>query len=241
MANKIKFEDVKQDIEKNGWLLKSTEYLNLKTDLLVECPEGHECHVSYEKWRRKNYECPTCKNNPYAHSDNIVVKKTGFRILALDQASITSGWAIFDDGKLIKFGKWTSDGNKSTERIAKTKYWVASMIDKWRPDQVVLEDIQLQKFDSGQEGVTTFKKLAHLQGVLKNYFYELGLPYKVVPPSTWRAFSEIKGKTRSDKKKNAQIKVKRFYDISVDNDTADAILIGHWAVHDNESNKIIEF
>jgi hypothetical protein len=69
----------------------------------------------------------------------------------------------------------------------------------------------------------------------------LGLPYKVVPPSTWRAFSEIKGKTRSDKKKNAQIKVKRFYDISVDNDTADAILIGHWAVHDNESNKIIEF
>jgi hypothetical protein len=27
------------------------------------------------------------------------------------------------------------------------------------------------------DAVLTFKKLAHLQGVLKNYCYELGLPY----------------------------------------------------------------
>ena len=41
------------------------------------------------------------------------------------------------------YGKYTADGAKSTERIAKTKYWVASMIKKWKPDEVVFEDIQL--------------------------------------------------------------------------------------------------
>ena len=53
--------------------------------------------------------------------DNIAVKKNGYRILAFDQASITSGWSVFDDERLIKFGHWTSDGRHSTERIAQTK------------------------------------------------------------------------------------------------------------------------
>lgn len=119
------------------------------------------------------------------------------------------------------------------------------MIQNWQPDQVVIEDIQLQKFKSsnGMEGdaVVTFKKLAHLQGALKNYFYEIGIPYKVVPPATWRAYSDVKGANRTDKKKNAQIKIKRFYDISVTQDEADAILIGRWAAHEHKANDVISF
>ncbi len=71
------------------------------------------------------------------------------------------------------------------------------MIQSWQPDLVALEDIQLQKFENG-EAVTTYKKLAHLQGVLKNYCYENGFVYKIIPPATWRHHSEIKGKTRTD-------------------------------------------
>lgn len=48
---------------------------------------------------------------------------------------------MFDNEKLIKYGKWTSEGTHSTERIAQTKYWVASMIEKWKPDCIALEDI----------------------------------------------------------------------------------------------------
>lgn len=119
------------------------------------------------------------------------------------------------------------------------------MIQNWQPDQVVIEDIQLQKFKSvnGTEGdaVLTFKKLAHLQGALKNYFYEIGIPYKVVSVSTWRAYSDIKGTSRTDKKKNAQIKVKRFYDVSVTQDEADAILIARWAANEHKRNDIVIF
>lgn len=245
MAGKLKYEDVKQDIEKGGWHLVSTDYVNLKTDLELKCPEGHLNYVSYEKWRRGTYECPICKQNRTQYMDNIAVKKNGYRILAFDQASITSGWSVFDDEKLIKFGHWSSDGRHSTERIAQTKQWMASMIKKWNPDKIIFEDIQLQTYKKNPsevvEMVTTFKKLAHLQGVLKNYCYENGLIYKVVVPSTWRHHSEVKGNNRTDQKRSAQIIVKQLYDINVSQDEADAILIGRWAAHDNKVNEIIDF
>lgn len=173
--------------------------------------------------------------------DTTPIRKKGFRILALDQASITTGWAVYDDKELIKFSHWSSDGKDSTDRIAKTKQWVAAMIESWKPDKVVIEDIQLQRTNGEKEGVTTYKKLAHLQGVLINYFYEKNLQYDVVPPATWRSYSEIKGKQRTDQKKNAQLKVKRFYDVSVTQDEADAILIGRYAANQYSSTKIIEF
>lgn len=194
-----------------------------------------------EYWRRHK-ECPICKANKYYQMNDNAIKKDrkAHRILAFDQAANTSGWSVFDDLELVKFGKWSSTGSHSTEKINQTKHWVANMIQTWKPDLVVFEDIQLQKFDGG-EAVITFKKLAHLQGVLKNYCYENGIIYKIVSPSTWRAFNEIRGKERNDKKRNAQFKVKALYDVSVTQDEADAILIGRWAADDGQQNRMIEF
>ena len=167
-------------------------------------------------------------------------RSNGFRILAFDQASITSGWSVYDNDELIKFGNWTSDGSHSTDRIMKTKRWVANMIQTWKPNLVVLEDIQLQKFDGGEQ-VLTYKKLAHLQGVLENYCYENGYIYKVVPPATWRAYNNVKGKTRQDKKRSAQLLVKSLYDLNVTQDEADAVLIGRWAANDRKRTATITF
>lgn len=245
---KLKYEDIKKEVEDAGWQLLTEKYTNLKTDMIFKCPNGHNNYYSLEKWKR-NHKCLTCENNPFANVPTSPIKKKGYRILAFDQASITSGFSVFDNGDLITYGKWSSNGNRSIERITQTKAWVACMIDKWKPDLVIFEDIQYQKnLDSsgedgalGQMGVTTFKKLAALQGVLKNYCFENGIIYKIVPSVTWRAHSEIKGKARTDRKKNAQLKVKRFYDIEVDNDIADAILIGRWAVFDHSQSQMINF
>lgn len=238
---KIKYEDVKANIEEKGWQLLSTSYHNLKSELELKCPEQHLCYTTYEKFRNNNFICPICEQNKYYKMEESFQKKKGFRTLAFDQASITSGWSLFDEQELISYGKHTSDGNKSTERIANTKYWFVSMIKKAKPDKVILEDIQLQQFGSGNENVLTFKKLAHLQGVLKNYLFENGIPYEIVHQATWRAYSKIKGKSRADQKKSAQLKVKELYDISVDNDTADAILIGKWGAAQHKKSEIIEF
>ena len=236
---RLTYDEIKFEVESAGWKLLSDSYSTLKSQMKFKCPNDHENYYTMEYWRR-HQECPICKSNRYFRMDDTSISKKDYRILALDQASITSGWAVFDGGELIKFGQWTSEGKYSTERIAKTKFWVANMIQIWKPDLVIFEDIQLQRFDGGEQ-VLVFKKLAHLQGVLKNYCYENGYPYKVVPAATWRASSKIKGKTRNDKKKNAQIVVKMLYDVNVSQDEADAILIGCWAVQDKKRNEIIQF
>lgn len=115
------------------------------------------------------------------------------------------------------------------------------MLNSWNPDMVVLEDIQLQKFGNGDEAVLVFKKLAHLQGVLKNYLYEMNYDYKVVPSSTWRSLSQVKGKSRTEKKKSAQLIIKNLYDVSVTQDEADAILIARWGAEEHKKNDIIMF
>ena len=207
--------------------------------MCFRCPHGHENYYTLEFWR-KHKECPVCKSNKYFKINDVAPKCKGFRILAFDQASITSGWAVYDDDEMIKYGHWTSNGTNSTDRIAKTKQWIASMIQFYKPNLIIFEDIQLQKFDGGEQ-VLTYKKLAHLQGVLENYCYENGFIFKVVPPATWRAHNKVKGKSRSDKKRSAQIIVKELYDIEATQDEADAILIGRWAAYDRKSNQMITF
>ena len=246
MGSSIKIEDVQKTFEDQGWHLISTKYTNLKTELEAECPKGHKIFVTFDKFRKGNYKCPICEKMPYANTKAISVAKPKgtYRILAFDQATITSGWSLFDNEELKGFGHWTSQGTRSTEKIALTKYWFVSMIQKYNPDIVILEDIQLQKFQiNGNEGdaVLTFKKLAHLQGVLKNYLFESGFQYEIVSPSTWRAYSEIKGKTRGDKKRNAQLKVEKLYNIKTTQDESDAILIGRWAAECYKKSKVITF
>jgi hypothetical protein len=62
-----------------------------------------------------------------------------------------------------------------------------------------------------------------------------------VPPATWRAYSDVKGKQRVDKKKSAQLIIKKNFDVSVTQDEADAILIGCWAAAQHKKTEIIMF
>ena len=232
--SKIHIEDIQKEAQDIGWKLISDQYKNLDVEMEFECPEVHRVYLPYKKFRRAA-ECPICKSNPLATLEiKPLYKRPGAqRILALDQATITSGWAVYDDGKLIKYGSFTVKSASQDERRTEIKQWLASMINNWKPDLVALEDIQLQQFGAKDgdniEGVTTFKTLAHLQGVLMNYLFENKIPYEIIHVSVWRKHCDIKGKSRSDKKKSAQLKVKEWYDVSVTTDEADAICIGKYA------------
>lgn len=244
--SRITFEEVKQSIENSGWKLLSSTYVNLKTDLEICCPEGHNAFVSFDKWRKGNFECPICNQNKFYSVQKNPIKKNGHRVLALDQATYVSGWSIFDDQNLVSYGTWEVEGKDAVKRIAKVKGWLASMIQKWQPDTIVIEDIQLQTYKKNQSedinaAVVTYKTLAQLQGVLQNYLYEINVIFKTAPPGTWRNFSGVKGNHRTDQKKSAQIRIKELYGFDVKTDEADAILIGRWAAHNNSSNKIIFF
>ena len=171
MKNTI--ESVNQEVSNLGWKLITEEYKNLDTEMEFMCPEGHKVYTTLKRFRARQ-ECPLCKLNPYKDQKDGYRRKTKeTRILALDQATNLTGYSIFDGQELIKYGIYKTNASNEAARIAEVKNWVSNMISNWKPDHIQLEDIQLQVKGKEEDsdkviGVTTYKVLAHLQGVLIN-------------------------------------------------------------------------
>ena len=238
---KIKIEDIKAEIEKEGWSLVSDKYVNLDEEMEFRCDEGHSVFSSWKKMRQR-LDCPICKQNVYKNQNSKVVqkKKGTFRILALDQATHTTGYSIFDNNELVKYGTFTTSQSEEIERDNHIKHWVVSMIDSWNPDLVVIEGIQLQENKDARMGVTIFEMLARLQGILMEAIYECNVPFKIAPTNTWRNHCKVKGVHRTDRKRSMQLLVKEWFDVSVSDDCADAIGIGKYAADTNKPTSAIE-
>ena len=146
------------------------------------------------------------------------------RVLALDQASRTSGWAVFDDGKLATFGKFTANNSDVGDRLHFIRSKVNSLIDEYDIDEVVFEDIQLQ--NNVVNNVATFKALAEVFGVLYELFVTLKIPRTAVLSTVWKSTLGIKGKDRAAQKKAAQAWVEKTYGVKPTQDECDAICIG---------------
>ena len=89
------------------------------------------------------------------------------RLLALDQASRVSGWAFFEDEKLIDYGKIELKEDEVGPRLVTLKKEIANLIDKYKVDIVAFEDIQMQS--SIGSNVVTFKVLAEVYGVIHEF------------------------------------------------------------------------
>jgi len=228
----INYFSVQNDLEENGWQLVSTEYKNLKTPLKMLCPKGHEVEDTYDHWR-KYHICEKClggKGNRI--KKEVPLKKEGtYRILALDAATAISGFSVYDDGDLVSYGTYNIDRDlDTTERINKFKYWLTDAVNKWCPDMVFVEHIQLQTYKGNQAQVETYRVLANLQGVILDTLFELDVPCELVYSSTWRKACGIGETNRENKKKAAQEKVATWYNIKATQDEADAICIGKYAI-----------
>ncbi len=160
------------------------------------------------------------------------------KILALDQATRTSGWSIWEDSQLIDFGKFTFDDADISKRIHKVCVMVSILMMKNKPDKVVLEDIAMQ----GQiNNVQTFKALAQLQGALIELCQWRHIQCEIWTPNQWRAechFLKGNDKDRNSQKKIAQDWVLKKIGKKCTQDEADAICIGYAADHsaNNELN-----
>lgn len=223
---RITIEQIREELEPEGWKIISTEYKNLDSELIFECAEGHRVYNTWKKIRTKR-ECPVCNQNVFKENNTpILPKKAGEkRLLALDQATKITGWALFSNGELLRFGAFETNLDNEIERDNEIKNWLINVIENWCVDSVALEGIQYEE----KYGITTFATLARLQGILMSLLTEQGIPYRVCHTATWRNFCGVKGKTRSDRKRSMQLRVKEWYDVSVTDDCADAIGIGHYA------------
>ena len=234
---KIKIDEIRKAAIEHGWELLSTEYKNLDTELNFKCNEGHTVYAPYKKIRDK-WECPICQANKYYHFENkIIPKSKKQRSIGLDQATHVTGYSIFDGGELIYADFFEANADDEIERDIEIKNWLIQLIHNWKPDIIGIEGIQLQQFNNKNVGVTTFQTLARLQGILMATCNEQKIEYVVVPPATWRAHCEVKGRTRIDRKRSMQMKVKDWFDITVNDDIADAIGIGKY-INDKHKKKV---
>ena len=149
------------------------------------------------------------------------------RLLALDQSSRITGYAIFENAKLIHYGKFTIDNDDFGERLLKIRKKVSELINQYEIDELVFEDIQLQ--NNVQNNVDTFKKLAEVFGIIYELVTERKIPHDIVLASSWKSSLGIKGRERAEQKKNAQLWVSTQYGVSPTQDECDAICIGVYA------------
>lgn len=235
----INIYTVANHLESEGWKLISNSYKNLNTELEMECPEGHKQLQTYKNWRKRPV-CEQCiAGDPYKVKQNsIPAKKIDTnRVLALDAATIITGYAIYDNDILVSYGTYKINKELPTdERINEIKKWLEAAIDEWCPDYVGVENIQLQGYNKNngqtQLQVETYRVLANLQGVIIDTLYEKNIPYDLAYAVEWRKYCGVgEGIGRENKKKQAQNKVKIWYNIDCTQDEADAICIGKYFCH----------
>ena len=143
------------------------------------------------------------------------------RLLALDQASHTTGYSIFEDETPIKISHFNAKGTDFADRLVSIKQQVDALIKEHNIDTVAIEDIQLQQ--NKVQNVKTFKMLAEVLGVLEEYLQETNMKYYVIPPIQWKATLKIAGKGRTAEKAAAQKYVKDTYGLICTEDEADSV------------------
>lgn len=151
------------------------------------------------------------------------------RVLALDQSSKTTGYAIFNNEELIEYGHFTFEDNDLGQRLVKIKHKIIELLAEKGINKLIFEDIQLQNGN-----VATHKILGEVLGVIHVLAAEMKMPYEIVPPVTWRSTCQIKGRTRAIQKKNAQEYVLKKYGVSATEDESDAICIGEHGITKKE-------
>lgn len=200
-------------------------YKNLSSLIQVRCHAGHLFYTDMKSIRKDNFTCPSCiGEESYGLSQNhSLPAKTGFRIIALDQASQNIGISVYDDGKLVYYHLVQITGSVSV-RLAKIyKFLREVIISEWHPNYLVFEDIQYQN------NALTHKILGMVMGVCILAAEQAQIEHTEVLNKVWQSEFNIAGADRLVQKANVVKRVKEYYNLDVTDDVADAILIGKYA------------
>lgn len=145
------------------------------------------------------------------------------KIISFDQASVITGYALFDGNQYVESGVITKNKNiPIAERVPAMALAICAKIKEVNPSAVVIEDIQ------NQNSVKTVVDLARLQGGIIMYCANKHIPIHIYHPSTWRrelGFVQGTKTKRDDLKKQATEYVKGLgFDIASE-DENEAICI----------------
>lgn len=216
-------KQITKEVEKAGYkLIDASNYKNLSSFIEVECSNGHTTVTSVERLR-KTTVCAECTKQ-IVKLEEYPPKKTGYRLVSIDQATNDAGIAVFDDGNLVYAATRIFYGDLVTRYVDFAKFLVHEVINNWSPDELVFEDVQYQ------QNPMTHKVLSGLWGVCVTLAETNQIPHETVFNKVWQSTFSIKGRTRQEQKRAAIAKVEELFGISVNDDIADAILLGYHKV-----------
>lgn len=159
------------------------------------------------------------------------------KLLSLDLSTSNSGWAVFQDGKLVEYGSIEEPKykGKSLERYPQRTGKVGKMMaeevcqimrDK-KPDKIIIEEAS----SNGIAGVKSIKSLIMLHGslltlMLQSDFYQYDT-LQFLSPREWRGAVGLK--KQGDWKVSSVNLANKLFGLSLDldcHDISDSILLG---------------
>ncbi len=158
------------------------------------------------------------------------------KTLAIDASTKSTGIAIFDNKDLIHYECITTSSKDVLTRIKYMTDKIEEIYKKYSPDQIIMEQIipdnlNDEKWTKNQK---TFKALFYLQAAIVLMFHYYSIEVEFIASSTWRSMCGIKTgagiKRNSLKPKDIEF-VQNEYKLTVNDDIADAICIGHVKVN----------
>lgn len=147
-------------------------------------------------------------------------------ILALDLSTKSSGWAVYENKKLIDYGCITATSSHLFNRIDKMITELENLLQKYKINHVYIEDVLPEDVHNN---IQVHKALTYLQGYVLHKLDDYNLKHTFFTASEWRSKCGIQtGRgVRRDTLKPRDIKfVQEQFGIKVNDDVADAIGIG---------------
>jgi len=147
--------------------------------------------------------------------------------LALDLSTKSSGYAVFEDKKLIDYGCITATSSNVWHRIDKMIVELEDKIlQKYQFSHIYIEDVYPEDVKGN---LTVWRTLTYLQGFVLHLLDKYDLKSTFFTASEWRAKCGIhtgRGIKRDSLKPRDIAFVKNQFGLDVNDDVADAICLG---------------
>lgn len=157
------------------------------------------------------------------------------KTLAIDASTKATGIAIFQDNKLIHYECITATDGDTLKRISKMTIRIRDLNNKYSPNHIVMEQVLPEDVKHNQK---VYKALIYLQAAIVLQLYNWKQKVDFIHVSHWRKICGIKtGRNvkREELKEASKALVKKIYNIDVNDDVSDAILLGMAYIQQNRS------
>jgi len=140
------------------------------------------------------------------------------KVLGLDIAQ-SSGYCILEGSyNATDYGRFVLEGNVG-ERLKALREHVEGLVVKHQPDLIMLEDVYFGR------NTQTYKTLCMYQSIVLLVAHEHQIEVQLITASQWKSSNEVRGRGRTEQKRNAQAVVQEKFDAKVVQDIADSLLI----------------